>query len=252
MPPAGVGVPPQVRPTARTTVLRVLHPVGPLPAAVYWRRRLLVLALLLAVVGGGGWLVFAALSGDQGGGTTTVAAATSEAPAAASEPPALARVVPSLASVQTPTPAPEPPAEPAPQAAPASPTPGGPCSDDMIGLEVRAPGSTPVGGKPTFELVVTNVSAVPCVRVLDAGLQEVLLLDSAGNRVWGSNDCFPEDSSDSRTLAPGESVAFPLVWGGLTSEPSCIADRTTPAPGQYALRGRLDTKTSADTAITLG
>ena len=90
------------------------------------------------------------------------------------------------------------------------------------------------------------------MRVLDAGLQEVLLLDSAGNRVWGSNDCFPEDSSDSRTLAPGESVAFPLVWGGLSSEPSCTADRTTPAPGQYALRGRLDTKTSADTAITLG
>src|SRR3712207_8739292 len=50
--------------------------------------------------------------------------------------------------------------------------------------------------------------------------------------------------SDTRTLAPGESVAFPLVWGGLTSEPTCTAARTAPAPGQYALRGRLDTKTS--------
>jgi hypothetical protein len=251
VPPAGVGVPPQVRAPPRTTVLGVLHPVGPLPAAVYWRRRLLVLALLLAVLGGGGWLAVAVLSGAAGSSTTTAAAATTEVSAAAGEPPALARVVPSLASVQTPTPAPEPPTEPGPERAPASPTPGGPCSDDMIGLEVRTPGSAPVGGKPTFELVITNVSAVPCVRVLDAGLQEIVLLDGAGNRVWGSNDCFPENSSDTRTLAPGESVAFPLVWGGLTSEPSCTADRTTPAPGQYALRGRLDTEVSPDAPFTL-
>ena len=243
-------MPPQVSAPWRTTVLGVLHPVGPLPAAVYWRRRLLVLALLLAVLGGGGWLVVAALTGGDGGTATSAAAATTDAADPGDEPPALEQVVPSLASVQTPTPAPEPPAEPAPVTA--GPTPGGPCSDDMIRLEVRAPGSAPVGGKPTFELVVTNVSSVPCVRVLDAGLQEVLLLDAAGNRVWGSNDCFPEATSDTRTLAPAESVAFPLTWGGLTSEPSCTAERGTPAPGQYVLRGRLDTKTGPDVPFPIG
>jgi hypothetical protein len=221
----------------------VLHPVGPLPAAVYWRRRLLVLALLLAILGGGGWLTVAALSGGAGESTVAAAAATTEGSAAPTETPALARVVPSLASVRTPTPAPQP--------TPASPTPGDPCSDDMIRLEVRTPGSAPVGGKPTFELAVSNVSTVPCVRVLDAGLQEIVLLDGAGNRVWGSNDCFPESSSDTRTLAPGESVAFPLVWSGLTSEPSCTAARTTPAPGQYAVRGRLDTEVSPVAPFTL-
>jgi hypothetical protein len=226
----------------------VLHPVGPLPAAVYWRRRLLVLTLLLAVLGGGGWLLVAALTGGGSGATATAAATTSPPAEPAAEPPALERVVPSLASVQTPTPAPEPAAEPAPEPAP---TPGGPCSDDMIELAVRTPGSAPVGGKPTFELVVSNVSTVPCVRVLDAGLQEVLLLDGSGNRVWGSNDCFPESGSDTRTLAPGESVTFPLVWGGLTSEPSCTAERTTPAPGQYAVRGRLDTEVSAEVPFTI-
>jgi hypothetical protein len=251
VPPAGVGVPPQAGIARRTTVLGVLHPVGPLPAAVYWRRRLLVLALLLAVLGGGGWLVVAALSGAPGGTATTVAAATTEA-SAVTEPPALEQVVPSLASVQTPTPAPEPPAEQAPAAAPADPTPGGPCGDDAIGLEVRAPGSAPVGGKPTFELVVTNVSPVPCVRVLDERLQEIVLLDAAGNRVWGSNDCLQGDGSDTRTLAPGESVTSPLVWGGLTSEPSCTAPRTAPEPGQYALRGRLDTKVSPEVPFTIG
>ncbi|TFV61844.1 MucR family transcriptional regulator [Geodermatophilus sp. DF01-2] len=226
----------------------MLHPVGPLPAAVYWRRRLLVLALLLAVLGGGGWLALAAVTGGAEG--TTATAATTGPTDAPAEPPALEQVVPSLASVRTPTPAPEPAPRPAPE--PAGPAPGGPCTDDMVGLEVRAPGSAPVGGKPTFELVVTNVSQVPCVRVLDKGLQEIVMLDPAGNRVWGSNDCFPEDSSDIRTLAPGESVAFPLVWSGLVSEPTCTAPRTKPAPGQYALRGRLDTKTSPDAPFTIG
>lgn len=232
----------------------MLHPVGPLPAAVYWRRRLLVLALLVAVLGGGGWVAVAALTGSVASSSTTPAAATTEAIPTAEEPPALARVVPSLAGVQTPRPAPRrPAAAPRPaEAGPGVPTPGGPCGDDMIGLEIRTPGSAPVGAKPTFELVVTNTSAVPCVRVLDAGLQEIVLVDGAGARVWGSNDCFPGTGSETRTLAPGESVAFPLVWGGLTSEPSCTAARTPPAPGQYALRGRLESKVSPDAPFTIG
>jgi hypothetical protein len=78
------------------------------------------------------------------------------------------------------------------------------------------------------------------------------LLDLSGNRIWGSNDCFPEASSDPRTLAPGEVVTVPLVWGGLTSEPTCTAARATPAPGNYVVRGRLDTKVSADSPLTLG
>jgi hypothetical protein len=137
-------------------------------------------------------------------------------------------------------------------AAPPAPAPGDPCSDDMITLEVRTPPMVAIGSKPTFELLVANVSAVPCVRTLDKGLQELLLLDAAGARVWGSNDCFPEASTDSRTLAPGETVAFPVLWGGLTSEPTCTAARAAPPAGAYLLRGRLDTKISADIPITLG
>jgi hypothetical protein len=122
----------------------------------------------------------------------------------------------------------------------------------MISLEVRTPAAVAPGSKPTFELLVANVSAVPCTRTLDKGLQELTLLDSAGTRVWGSNDCFPEASSDSRSIAPGETVSFPVLWGGLTSEPTCAVARTAPAPGAYVLRGRLDTKISPDVPLTIG
>jgi hypothetical protein len=122
----------------------------------------------------------------------------------------------------------------------------------MIGLAVRAPVAVPVGDKPTFELVVTNVSAVPCLRALDKALQELVLLDSAGARLWGSNDCFPEAGTDLRTIAPGEAVSLPVVWGGQTSEPTCTAPRVPPAPGNYVVRGRLDTKVSTDAPLAIG
>jgi hypothetical protein len=232
---------------AGTTVPGVLHPVGDLPAGVYWRRRLLILAVLLAVLGGVGWLGFTLLA--RGDGASASAAASTGSSRTPARVPALDRVVPSVSGIATPTP---PQSAAATTTAPAGPAPGGPCTDDMLAVTVSAPATAAPGSKPTFELVVQNTSAVPCVRALDKGLQELILLDSAGNRVWGSNDCFPEASSDTRTLAPGETVSFPVVWSGLTSEPTCTAARTTPAPGNYVLRGRLDTRTSADTSISLG
>ncbi|HEV7870932.1 MAG: uncharacterized protein JWR62_575 [Modestobacter sp.] len=229
----------------------MLHPVGPLPAAVYWRRRVLLLGLVLAVLGGG-WLTVAALTGRDA--ADPVAAGDAGRSVAR---PSLEAVVPSLASVRVPTvaPSPEPAAEtPAPPDGPASggPVPGGPCSDDMIAVEVRAPGpSVDARSKPTLDLVVTNVSAVPCVRVLDKGLQEIVLVDAGGDRVWGSNDCFPEASNDTRTLGPGEAVVFPVVWSGLSSQDDCAGERAPLPRGDYVLRGRLDTKPSGDTPLTL-
>ncbi|MFP5372667.1 MAG: MucR family transcriptional regulator, partial [Actinomycetes bacterium] len=96
----------------------MLHPVGDLPAAVYWRRRVMVLVVLLAVLGGIGWLGVALVRAD--GGTTNASSASVGSPA---PPPALERVVPSVSAVATPTP-PEVPAEAPPSAAsPAAPAP---------------------------------------------------------------------------------------------------------------------------------
>jgi len=230
----------------RITVSAVLHPVGPLRAGVYWRRRLVVLSALIAVLGGAGWGGWILWTGRDA--CLSPAGATTDS----TRVPQLDRVVPSLASVRTPTPPTSTvAAEASAPATPAGPEAGGPCTDDMLALAVRAPASVAVGRGPTFELVVANTSAVPCSRALDKGLQELVLLDGRGRRVWGSNDCFPEASSDTRTLAPGEEVAFPIVWGGLTSEPTCTAARTAPPPGNYVLRGRLDTKVSADASIVL-
>jgi hypothetical protein len=78
-----------------------------------------------------------------------------------------------------------------------------------------------------------------------------VLLDGAGDRLWGSNDCFPEASTDRRLLAPHQAVTFPVVWGGLTSSPGCTAPRTHPHPGGYVLRGRIASKVSPNTPLRL-
>jgi hypothetical protein len=234
----------------------VLHPVGPLRARVYWRRRLAVLAVLLAVVGAGAWGTVALVSSA---GSDSDGDAVAERTAAAPRTPALAQVVPSLNGVRTPVPPPaaeelsaaaERAAAEQPAAAP-GPVAGGPCTDEMLTIEVRTPGAAAVGSKPVFDLVIVNAAAVPCVRDLDKGLQELIMLDSGGGRVWGSNDCFPESGADVRTLAAGEVVVFPVLWGGLASTPDCAAERNPPPPGSYAVRGRLDTKSSADAPFTL-
>lgn len=240
----------------------MLHPVGELPAAVYWRRRLLVLVVLPALLAGGGW-VAARLLGPADV-ATTAASATTAAPSRTT-PPALERVLPPLAGVRTPatvprtptverrtapaTPAPAPATEPEPE--PSGPAPGSRCTDDMVALTMGVPEPVASGSKPTFRMVLTNTSPVPCVRTLDAELREMVILDADGTRLWGSNDCFPEKSDDRRRLGSGESVTLSLLWGGLTSDPGCSADRAALPPGDYLLRGRLHTAVTDDVPLRI-
>src|SRR5687768_14769662 len=90
------GAPSDGAPVGRITVPPVLHPVGPLPAGVYWRRRLVVLLVLLALLAGAGWLGWTLWTGRAAGseaaGTTTGSTRT--------EIPRLEQVVPSLAGLR--------------------------------------------------------------------------------------------------------------------------------------------------------
>ena len=230
----------------------MLHPVGDLPASVYWRRRLVALTVLLALLAGVGWSVVTLV--DRAGADT--AAADASPTRSAVPTPALERVMPSLAGVRTPEAAPASPLgdarpTPRPRTTAAAPAAGGRCTDDMIDVAVRAPAQVVAGSKPTLEIVVRNVAAVPCVRAVDKELQEIRLFGAGGVRVWGSNDCFPETSDRRVTLRPRTAVTLPIVWGGLTSAPACAGERSVPPAGDYVLRARLDTATSADRPIRL-
>ena len=224
----------------------MLHPVGPLPATIYWRRRAAAIGATVVTLGLVGWLLVS-LTGPPGATPaaqqsalgTTGAPTTTPTPAPTTD---TTTPIPTPTPAPTttppvtpaPSPAPAPAATPAPVAAPAAPPA---CPDPAIGLTAQvAAASYPVGQEPVFRILVTNTSATACTRDLNAGLQQVLVHSADGaTRLWSSNDCFPGKSVDVPTLSPGQAKTYSVKWSGTTSEPTCQAERTRVPAGAYTV-----------------
>jgi len=248
------------------TVGSVLQPNGPLPAAVYWRRRAVALAGLLAALLLLIWLVAAAVGGgpeqavqpaaqqSQPAEAPPETAETAESVTPSSDASAVTSETTSAPQSTAEPPASAPPPAPAePPAPPAPPAPPQPCPDEVTA--VAAQPERPeyvVGSKPVFELTVTNTGAVPCVRDLDAGLQELLVFAADGTtRLWSSNDCYPGDSIDVRTLQPGETIGYSVTWAGRSSRPQCAGQRVQVPAGDYFVVAKLGPLTSAPVPFRL-
>jgi hypothetical protein len=253
----------------------VLHPVGPLPASVYWRRRVLVFAAGLVVLlilwllttsggagpgnTGSGQAAGQASTGQTGTGpagnaTTTAAGDPTSAPPGPSDtlaatPPADDPGRPGGGSAGDPTTPTTPTTAATSTAAAAADTPG--CTDDMLTLTVTpARPDYPVGALPEITLSVQNISHTTCTRDLAASQQEVLLY-AGRNRLWSSNDCYPGGGQDVQALAPGERDRFSVTWSGLSSRPHCAGTRTHVGPGRYHLVGRIGTLRSKPAPLVL-
>jgi hypothetical protein len=221
-----------------------MQPTGPMPAAVYWRRRAVALAglvlLLLLLI----WLVATVAGGaPEPARQPTQSAAQQLPPRSSSTGRATSTATPSPTvtagrSGQAPSGTTA-----APPSSPAAPQP---CPDKIIGVAAAA--EQPeyrVGAKPVFRLTVTNTGAVPCIRDLNAALQELLVYAADGTtRLWSSNDCYPGESANVRTLAAGESVAFTVTWAGRSSHPECAGERVQVPAGDYLVVAKLGPLTS--------
>ncbi|MDT0347986.1 hypothetical protein [Pseudonocardia charpentierae] len=117
-----------------------------------------------------------------------------------------------------------------------------PCTNPMLAAAAEVdPAVHKVGSHPVLRLVLTNISGQPCVRDLDASRQEIVVWSSDGaTRLWSSNDCLNNPTTDLRTLVPGRPVAFSLTWGERTTTPGCAQPRTVVPAGSYRLMVRLD------------
>jgi hypothetical protein len=242
------------------TVVRVLHPVGPLPASVYWRRRAVAFAGVVAVL-----LLFGAIlaGGGGDGGRDSAAAIGSPNPtepaaepssldpsgltaSAASNDPGRAAdddgpATSGSATTPVPTTRPGPKPTPAPE----------PCTDAQLRLTVSpAQPAYLVGQAPVLRLQVRNVATLSCTRDLGAALQEVLLYQGT-QRLWSSNDCYPEGARDLELMRPGVVHTFSVTWSGLGSQPKCFGTRTRVGAGSYALVGRLGSLVSPRAPLTL-
>lgn len=104
-----------------------------------------------------------------------------------------------------------------------------------------------------FTLTVTNTGTVACVRDLSRPLRSLRVVPANGGQtLWSSADCYTvAEPADTRTLRPGQSVGFSVIWAGRTSAPGCPADRGAVPAGQYAVTGRLGALTSAPVPFAL-
>jgi hypothetical protein len=237
-------------------------PVGPLPAAVYWRRRWTALIATVVSVGILSLALFALVSSNHSveavnDRTAPVAAESALQPSTTSATPTTPPALPAAAS---PAPAPEaseqirpdPVATAAASAAAgaAAVPPGMPvappptalaCTDRSLVVSVQVDRPVyRVGEKPAFRLIVTNTGSTPCKRDLDLALQEVFVVaNPSGTRTWSSNDCTPGHSDDVRVLMPNTPVVFAVTWSGLGSEIGCKTPRKAAPAGTYTVGARL-------------
>ena len=120
---------------------------------------------------------------------------------------------------------------------------GGPAACPNAALAVTTevdPQVHRITGTAVLRLVVTNVSAQPCLRDLDPARQEIVVWGVDGARLWSSNDCSRAAGADLRTLVPGQPAVFAVTWVGRTSAPGCKGVRTTVPVGSYNVMTRVD------------
>lgn len=187
-----------------------LHPVGPLPASVYWRRRIVLLVGLIALL----MVVRSCATGDS----------------------------PKRDAGAHPTPTPTASTKPTPRPTrPAATTAGGLCADSALTLTASADAETySVGASPKITLTVKNRSTVGCRRDLGTGAVE-LLVYSGPDRVWSSDDCNDSKAKELVTLAAGASREQALTWSGKRSAPGCGGTRAEVKAGTYRVLARIGT-----------
>lgn len=252
----------------------MLQPIGSLAPEIYWRRRAVTLVVLLSVLALLGWGALSVANSASSDPVLAGAAVTSSAPAGAApaatiaeqatsgegavsadQSPSAAESLTTSAAEATPakaTPAKATPAEATPEKAAPTPPPAPVACRDKVLKVVAAAGKATyrVGDTPILVLSVINQGKIACIRDLDAAKQEVLIYQGA-TRLWSSNDCYPESSTDVRTLQPGEMAQFTVEWSGLSSNPGCTGDRPRVQLGTYKLRAKQGAIISADAKITL-
>lgn len=184
------------------------RPVGPEPAATYWRRRAVVASTAVLVLA----LLYAALpGGDDAPDRLAETPAPTTAPATAAP---TATPAPSVAAVPI-------------------------CQPEALTVEALADAdSYSVGSSPKLTLRVTNKGAAPCTRDLGQAAIELLVF-SGSDRIWSSDDCAPGGSKDVTTLAPGEPVTRRATWTGKRSLPGCEGSKAQAQAGTYRVTGRV-------------
>ncbi|MFB9954914.1 hypothetical protein [Cellulomonas denverensis] len=194
--------------------MSVLRPVGPEPAAVYWRRRLVVLVGLLVVV----VLVVVLIRLFTGGGDDGPVSAPSPSTSTQTEEQSSGAVA---------------------------------CEPADLSLQLAADATDyPEGAQPLFTVTMTNAGTAPCL--LDASdAQREIVVTSGSDRIWASTDC-GEGEPLQLLLAPEQSDQRQTQWDRSRSDEACSTGLPAPQPGTYQAVLTLNGVSTDPVVFTLG
>ncbi len=215
----------------------LLHPVGPLPATVYWIRRA-VLAAMAAITVAILLLLVNWLAGRGGPPSRTGAALVrSHSPTPVTPSPTPVTPSPSPSTQSSPT------ASPSPAVVPA-------CPDRVLSVKAATDATVyPSGRQPILSVTIRNTGTAACRRDVGLGARG-LTIRSGSDRIWSSDDC--EGAGSARvTLAPGAAKSFAVRWARVRSEQSCPGRGTAARDGTYRLYARLGSITSGPAVFYL-
>ena len=257
-----------------------LRPVGPLPAAVYWRRRaallvglLLLLVLLRACTGGSDG------QDEQLSSAASAVAGTGSLPVTGGPtggPPSSATPLPSASAPPSPSgPARSPSASPSPSALPNSnpsavpnpsaspnssgspnssppPNPSGgaagspsplavrACEEDDLRVETRAASAVYQVGEPLGLALRIRNQSQQACTLPGRRGWELRVL-SGPDRIWSSADCGSVGPGRTEPLAPKQTEVMEMAWNGRRSRPGCKGPGERAQPGTYRLVARVGT-----------
>jgi hypothetical protein len=109
----------------------------------------------------------------------------------------------------------------------------------------------PASGPVHIRFAVSTTSSSPCRR--DVGqIANSVIITSAGQRIWSSDDCNPGGDHDVRTLSQGASYVETVTWNVTVSHPGCPSGALSAPTGTYSVVGHNLDVVSAPETFTLG
>ncbi|TDD63060.1 hypothetical protein E1263_01765 [Kribbella antibiotica] len=216
----------------------LLHPVGHLPASVYWFRRGLVLFVLLVLF----FLIFQLF---PGGDDPKKSAAVND-PQKTQTPP------PSDKPSKTPTPTPKPSDKPTgkPSETPSKTPQDVKCSGSNAKVEVL-PAVRKVASGATLNFVV-RLDAVSdeCKATVDPDSLTVSVTSGA-DLIWTTSHCGQAIPKATLVVAKGKDAVSTVVWNGHRSGPGCLPGQPVAKPGTYVVKAEFSGQASPAQAFTI-
>ncbi|GAB3944851.1 hypothetical protein GCM10029976_069620 [Kribbella albertanoniae] len=212
----------------------LLHPVGHLPASVYWFRRGLVLFVLALLF----FLIFQLF---PGGGDPKKSAAVGD-PQTSQTP------QPSVKPSKTPTAKTS--DKPTEKSSKTTPPEDVKCSASNVRVEVMPAARRVTSGAALNFVVRLDAVSDECKATVEPDSLTVSVTSGA-DLIWTTGHCGQAIPKATLVVAKGKEAASTVVWNGHRSGPGCLPGQPVAKPGTYVVKAEFSGRESVSQAFTI-